>query len=280
MVENRRGLTLFSHIGLFLGVILVLFPILVAFLASTQSSADIKAAPMSLWPGHFMWHNYHAALVKGAAGSASVLRMLWVSFVVAMGITLGKIFLSLLAAFALVYFHFPFRKLLFSLIFITLMLPVEVRISPTYDVVTRLHLINTYPGIILPLIASATATFLFRQFFMTIPNELVEAARVDGASPIRFFFDILLPLSKTSIAALFVIQFTYGWNQYLWPLLMKTSEDMSTIVVGIKSMIGMSDSTVDWGMVMATSMLALIVPTLVVLVLQKWFVKGIVDTEK
>lgn len=160
------------------------------------------------------------------------------------------------------------------------MLPIEVRISPTYDVVTRLHLINTYSGIILPLIASATATFLFRQFFMTIPNELVEAARVDGAGPIRFFFDILLPLSKTSIAALFVIQFTYGWNQYLWPLLMKTSEDMSTIVVGIKSMIGMSDSTVDWGMVMATSMLALIVPTLVVLVLQKWFVKGIVDTEK
>ena len=206
--------------------------------------------------------------------------MLWVSFVVAIGITLGKILLSLTAAFALVYFRFPFRKLAFGLIFVTLMLPVEVRISPTYDIVIRFHLVNTYTGIILPLIASATATFLFRQFFMTVPDELVEASRVDGASPMQFFFDILLPLSKTTIAAMFVIQFIYGWNQYLWPLLMKASEDMSTIVVGINAMVGTNDNSVDWGVVMATTIVAMVVPVIVVVTLQKWFVKGLVDTEK
>ncbi|MFH4356024.1 MAG: sn-glycerol-3-phosphate ABC transporter permease UgpE [Neisseriaceae bacterium] len=280
MVENRSGMTILSHIVLWVGLVIIVFPIYVAFVASTQLSAEIKAAPMSLLPGSHLWHNYSFALTEGTASGVSVLRMLWVSVVVAMGITLGKISLSLLAAFALVYFKFPFRRLLFSLIFVTLMLPVEVRISPTYEVITKLHLINTYAGIILPLIASATATFLFRQFFMTIPDELVEAARVDGAGPMRFFFDILLPLSKTSIAALFVIQFTYGWNQYLWPLLMKTSEQMTTIVVGIKSMIGSTDSMVDWGLVMATAMIALMVPTIIVILLQKWFVKGLVDMEK
>ncbi|MCV2502499.1 MAG: sn-glycerol-3-phosphate ABC transporter permease UgpE [Neisseriaceae bacterium] len=280
MVENRPGFNILSHIILILGVIVIVFPIYVAFIASTQASIDIKDAPMSLLPGSSMWQNYSTAFTEGAVGGASVNRMLWVSFIVAMGIALGKIILSLLAAFALVYFRFPFRKTFFALIFVTLMLPVEVRISPTYDIVTKFHLINTYSGIILPLIASVTATFLFRQFFMTVPDELVEAARVDGAGPMRFFFDILIPLSKTSIAALFVIQFTYGWNQYLWPLLMKTAEEMSTIVVGIKSMIGTTDSTVDWGMVMATTMIALVIPTIVVLVLHKWFVKGLVDTEK
>lgn len=280
MVENRSVFTVISHIVLIVGVLLVIFPIYVAFVASTQATIDIKAAPMSLWFGKEFLTNYSAALFNGSQGGATVLRMLWVSSVVAMGIALGKIILSLLAAFAVVYFDFPFRKLIFSLIFVTLMLPIEVRISPTYDIVAKFGLINTYSGIILPLIASATATFLFRQFFMTIPNELIEAAKVDGAGPMRFFFDILLPLSKTTIAALFVIQFTYGWNQYLWPLLMKTSENMSTIVVGIKSMIGATDSTINWGMVMATTMLALIIPTLIVILLQKWFVKGIVDMEK
>ncbi|QRN41495.1 MAG: sn-glycerol-3-phosphate ABC transporter permease UgpE [Neisseriaceae bacterium] len=280
MVENRPVFNILSHIILILGVIVIVFPIYVAFIASTQASIDIKDAPMSLLPGGNMWQNYSTALTEGITGGASVNRMLQVSFIVAMGVALGKIILSLLAAFALVYFRFPLRKTIFGLIFITLMIPVEVRISPTYDIVTKFNLINTYSGIILPLIASATATFLFRQFFMTVPHELVEAARVDGAGPMRFFFDILIPLSKTSIAALFVIQFTYGWNQYLWPLLMKTTEEMSTIVVGIKLMIGTTDSTVDWGVVMATAMIALVIPTIVVLVLQKWFVKGLIDTEK
>lgn len=280
MVENRPVLTFVSHLILILGVLLVAFPLYIAFIASTQSTAEIKAAPMSLLPGHYLWHNYHLALVEGVRGGASVLRMLWVSFVVAIGISFGKIVLSLIAAFALVYFRFPFRKLAFALIFTTLMLPVEVRISPTYDIVIRFHLVNTYAGIILPLIASATATFLFRQFFMTVPDELVEASRVDGASPMQFFFDILLPLSKTSIAAMFVIQFIYGWNQYLWPLLMKASENMSTIVVGINAMVGTNDNSVDWGVVMATTMIAMVVPMIVVVTLQKWFVKGLIDTEK
>ena len=280
MVENRPFLTFASHFILILGIFLVAFPLYIAFIASTQSTAEIKAAPMSLLPGNSFEHNYYMALVEGVRGGTSVLRMLWVSFVVAIGITLGKILLSLTAAFALVYFRFPFRKLAFGLIFVTLMLPVEVRISPTYDIVIRFHLVNTYTGIILPLIASATATFLFRQFFMTVPDELVEASCVDGASPMQFFFDILLPLSKTTIAAMFVIQFIYGWNQYLWPLLMKASEDMSTIVVGINAMVGTNDNSVDWGVVMATTIVAMVVPVIVVVTLQKWFVKGLVDTEK
>ena len=280
MVENRPFLTFASHFILILGIFLVAFPLYIAFIASTQSTVEIKAAPMSLLPGHSFERNYYMALVEGVRGGASVLRMLWVSFVVAIGITLGKILLSLTAAFALVYFRFPFSKLAFGLIFVTLMLPVEVRISPTYDIVIRFHLVNTYTGIILPLIASATATFLFRQFFMTVPDELVEASRVDGASPMQFFFDILLPLSKTTIAAMFVIQFIYGWNQYLWPLLMKASEDMSTIVVGINAMVGTNDNSVDWGVVMATTIVAMVVPVIVVVTLQKWFVKGLVDTEK
>lgn len=279
MIENRPGLTFASHFILALGVLIIAFPLYVTFIASTQSTPEIMQAPMSLMPGSHMIDNYSRALFEDV-GRASVMRMLWVSFVVAMGIALGKIILSLLAAFAVVYFRFPFRSLLFGMIFVTLMLPVEVRISPTFQVVASLGLTNTYGGLILPLIASATATFLFRQFFMTIPNELVEAARVDGAGPMRFFWDVLIPLSKTSIAALFVIQFTYGWNQYLWPLVMKTSEDMSTLVIGIKVLMGTSEATVDWGMVMAATCLAILPPTLVVVLMQKWFVKGLVDSEK
>jgi sn-glycerol 3-phosphate transport system permease protein len=203
-----------------------------------------------------------------------------VSLVSALVIAVGKIAISLLSAFAIVYFRFPFRQLFFWAIFITLMLPVEVRIGPTYQVVADLGLLNSYAGLTIPLIASATATFLFRQFFLTVPDELVEAARMDGAGPLRFFKDVLLPLSTTSIAALFVIQFIYGWNQYLWPLLVTTNEDMYPVVMGIKRMISGGDAANEWNVVMATALLAMMPPALVVILMQKWFVKGLVDTEK
>jgi sn-glycerol 3-phosphate transport system permease protein len=206
--------------------------------------------------------------------------MLFNSLVMALGIAIGKIAISLIASFAIVYFRFPFRQTFFWMIFITLMLPVEVRIIPTFKVVADLGLLDSYGGLILPLIASATATFLFRQFFLTVPDELAEAARIDGAGPMRFFYDVLLPLSKTSIAALFVIQFIYGWNQYLWPLLVTSNESMYTAVIGIKRMIVGGDAANEWNLVMATAMLALLPPAIVVMLMQKWFVRGLVETEK
>jgi sn-glycerol 3-phosphate transport system permease protein len=265
-----------------IGALLVAFPVYLAFIASTHSAQEIMQAPMPIWPGSHFWESYQAALLgTGKASSAApVARMIWVSFVITFIITFGKISISLLSAFAIVYFRFPLRNLCFWAIFITLMLPVEVRIGPTYQVVADLGLINTYAGLSVPLIASATATFLFRQFFMTVPDELVEAARVDGAGPMRFFKDVLLPLSVTSIAALFVIQFIYGWNQYLWPLIAATSEDMYPVVIGIKRMIGGGESPVEWNVVMATAILAMLPPATVVVLMQKWFVKGLVDTEK
>jgi len=192
----------------------------------------------------------------------------------------GKISISILSAYAIVYFRFPFRMFFFWMIFVTLMLPVEVRILPTYEVVANLGLLNTYPGLVLPLIASATATFLFRQFFLTIPDELAEAARVDGAGPFRFFFDILLPLSRTNIAALFVILFIYGWNQYLWPLLVTTEQNMTTIVMGIQAMLYVPDDINEWNITMATAILAMLPPVLIIIVMQRQFVKGLVETEK
>jgi sn-glycerol 3-phosphate transport system permease protein len=205
--------------------------------------------------------------------------MMTISLVSALVIAIGKIIISLLSAFAIVYFRFPARNIVFWMVFVTLMLPVEVRIGPTYKVVSDLGMLNSYAGLTIPLIASATATFLFRQFFLTVPDELVEAARVDGAGPMRFFWDILLPLSRTSIAALFVIQFIYGWNQYLWPLLVTTSEDMYPVVMGIKRLIT-GESYIEWNVVMATALLAMLPPAIVVIVMQKQFVKGLVDTEK
>jgi sn-glycerol 3-phosphate transport system permease protein len=259
----------------------VAFPIYLAFVASTHSASEIMQSPMPILPGSHLWESYKAALMGtgAASSSAPVARMIWVSFVITFIITFGKISISLLSAFAIVFFRFPLRNLCFWAVFVTLMLPVEVRIGPTYQVVADLGMINTYAGLSVPLIASATATFLFRQFFMSVPDELTEAARMDGASPMRFFVDILLPLSKTSIAALFVIQFIYGWNQYLWPLLMTTSEDMYPVVMGIKRLIG-GDSYTEWNVVMATAILAILPPAVVVMLMQKWFVKGLVDTEK
>ncbi|MBS0454758.1 MAG: sn-glycerol-3-phosphate ABC transporter permease UgpE [Proteobacteria bacterium] len=282
MVERRPGLTILSHVVLLLGIALVVFPIYLAFVASTHTRSEILNVPMPILPGKHLVENYSAALLGADTQGARVVvgRMMWISFVTAMVIAVGKIAISLLSAFAIVYFRFPFKKLVFWLIFVTLMLPVEVRILPTYKVLADLSMLNTYASLTVPLIASATATFLFRQFFLSVPDELVEAARIDGAGPMRFFKDILVPLSQTSIAALFVIQFIYGWNQYLWPLLATTTEDMYPVVIGIKRMIASGDAAVDWNLVMATAVLALIPPAIVVVLMQRWFVKGLVDTEK
>ncbi|MFT4172768.1 MAG: sn-glycerol-3-phosphate ABC transporter permease UgpE [Rhodocyclaceae bacterium] len=283
MVEHRPWLTAWSHFILLLGVATVALPLWVAFAASTQSAEEVMRVPVSLLPGSHLIDNYHQVLTAGSvtAAKSPVAPMLVNSLVMALAIALGKIAISLLSAFAVVYFRFAGRQFCFWMIFVTLMLPVEVRISPTYEVMARLHLLDSYAGLTLPLVASATATFLFRQFFMTIPDELAEAARIDGAGPMRFFRDVVLPLSRTNIAALFVILFIYGWNQYLWPLLVTTREDMYTVVIGIKRLIsGGGDAATDWNLVMATAMLAMLPPAVVVLVMQRWFVKGLVDSEK
>jgi sn-glycerol 3-phosphate transport system permease protein len=282
MVENRPFLTLLSHAVMILGVLVIAFPVYVTFIASTHSLERILEVPMPLLPGDQLIENYRQALTAGSTkgSTAAVGTMLLNSTIMALGIALGKIAISIISAFAIVYFRFPLRMTFFWLIFITLMLPVEVRIIPTFEVVSNLRMLNSYVGLTLPLIASATATFLFRQFFLTVPDELAEAARIDGAGPVRFFRDVLLPLSKTSVAALFVIQFIYGWNQYLWPLLITTDESMYTTVIGIKRMIVGSDATNEWNLIMATAMLAMLPPAIVVLVMQKWFVRGLVETEK
>mgnify|MGYP000979422861 FL=1 len=284
MIERRPGLDLLSHLILLLGVSIVAFPLYLTFVASTQTAEQIsRSIPMSMVPGNHFWETYRLALFGGETSLGSKVPAVWpmmqTSLISALVISIGKIAISLLSAFALVYFRFPFRNFFFWMIFITLMLPVEVRISPTYEVVSNLGMLNTYAGLTVPLIASATATFLLRQFFLTVPDELVEAARMDGAGPMRFFKDILLPLSATNIAALFVIQFIYGWNQYLWPLLVTTNEDMYPIVMGIKRMLA-GEAYTEWNVVMATAILAMLPPALVVILMQKWFVKGLVDTEK
>jgi sn-glycerol 3-phosphate transport system permease protein len=282
MVEHRPIGSIVSHLVLIAGVAIVALPLYVGFVASTLSFDQVTAVPMQMTPGTHLLENLGNVLLHGStAGSkAPVGQMMWNSLVMALAIAIGKIVISMLSAFAIVYFRFPLRKTFFWMIFVTLMLPVEVRILPTYQVVASLGMVDTYAGLTLPLIASATATFLFRQFFLTVPEELAEAARIDGAGPMRFFFDILLPLSRTSIAALFVIMFIYGWNQYLWPLLVTTQEDMYTVVIGIKRMVAGGDTLIEWQYVMATAMLALLPPAVVVLLMQRWFVKGLVDTEK
>lgn len=283
MVERRITAGILAHLVLLFGVVIVAFPVYLTFVASTHTAQEIVQVPMPLLPGPHLIENYRTALQgtgRSVGSTSPVGRMMLVSLASALIISLGKIAISLLSAFAIVYFRFRFRQLFFWAIFITLMLPVEVRIGPTYKVVADLGMLNTYAGLTVPLIASATATFLFRQFFLTVPDELLEAARVDGAGPLRFFKDVLLPLSATSVAALFVIQFIYGWNQYLWPLLVTTDESMYPVVIGIKRMIGGGDAQNDWNVIMATAMLAMIPPALVVMLMQKWFVKGLVDTEK
>ena len=281
MIENRPLLNFVSHVILAIGVAIVALPVYVTFVASTHTAEEVLQAPMPMLPGSHLVENYAAALAHGAGESgAGVGRMMVNSLVSALVIAIGKIVISMLSAFAIVYFRFRFRAFAFWMIFVTLMLPVEVRILPTYKVISDLHMLDSYAGLTIPLIASATATFLFRQFFLTIPDELAEAARIDGAGPMRFFWDVVVPLSRPNVAALFVILFIYGWNQYLWPLLVTTQEDMYTAVIGIKRMISGGDAATDWNLVMATAVLAMLPPALVVLVAQKWFVKGLVDSEK
>ena len=281
MVENRPFYTALTHIVLILGLLIVLFPIYIAFVASTHEARDVLSTVQG-WFGSNLIENYSTILKSGKAttGGIPVGRMMWNSLVMALGIVFGKISISILSAYAIVYFRFRFRMFFFWIIFMTLMLPVEVRILPTYHVVASLGLLNTYTGMTLPLIASATATFLFRQFFLTVPDELTEAARVDGAGPIRFFFDVLLPLSRTNIAALFVILFIYGWNQYLWPVVITTEKEMTTIVMGIQAMLYVPDSINEWNLTLATTILAMVPPVIVVLVMQRQFVKGLIETEK
>ena len=280
MVEHRPWLTVLTHVILILGCLFIAFPIYTTFVASTHSLDDITSY-FPLLPGRVLIENYNQAL---GVGSGEVIVTVWTmlmnSAIMAFGIALGKIFISLLSAFAIVYFRFRFRMVFFWLIFITLMLPVEVRILPTYEVMADLNMLNSYSGLIFPLIASATATFLFRQFFMTIPDELCEAVRIDGGGPIRFFFDILLPMSRTSIAAMFVILFIYSWNQYLWPLMITTDEKYYTLLLGIKRMLDVGEGQADWHIIMASTMLAMIPPVAVVIFMQKQFVKGMTETEK
>ena len=282
MLERRPFLDLLTYGVLTLGVVIIAFPVYLTVVAATLSAEQVLAVPMSVLPGGHFLENIRTVLSQGVGESANpVARMMLNSFIMAMGIALGKIAISILSAFAVVYFRFPLRKLCFWMIFITLMLPIEVRIMPTYKVVSDLGMLDSYGGLIIPIIASATATFLFRQFFMTVPDELTEAARIDGAGPMRFFIDILLPLSRTTIAALFVIQFIYGWNQYLWPLLITTDKSLSPVVVGVTQMISRSgDAATDWNLVMTAATLAMLPPALVVLLMQRWFVKGLVDSEK
>jgi sn-glycerol 3-phosphate transport system permease protein len=282
MVENRPWLNVLTHLVLILGVVIVVLPVYIAFIASTLGEDDFLSGVIPMVPGPHAWENYSTMISTGltTSGAPPIAPMMLNSLVMALSIALGKIAISILSAYAIVYFRFPFRMLAFWAIFVTLMLPVEVRIMPTFAVVANLGMLNSYAGLSIPLIASATATFLFRQFFLTVPDELLEAARVDGAGPMKFFRDILLPLSRTNMAALFVILFIYGWNQYLWPLLVTTDTSYYTIVMGIKRMAVEADTDPKWNLVMATVVLAALPPVLVILFMQRLFIKGLVETEK
>ncbi len=283
MARPRRRESWLPHFILCLGVVVFAFPIYFALIGSTHDAATIATGRMPLLPGGQTLDNYWHALTSGTGFRVSgrpVRTLLLNSLVMALIIAVGKIGISIISAYAVAFFSFPGRMFFFWMIFITLMLPVEVRIIPTYKVVTDLGMINTYAGLTVPLIASATATLLFRQVFLTIPDELVEAAKIDGAGPLRFFWQMVLPLSRTNIAALFVILFIYGWNQYLWPLLITTSRSMETVIIGIVKMIGTSEAQTDWNLIMATAILAMLPPVAVVIFLQHWFVKGLIETEK
>lgn len=283
MSGSRGSANWFAHFSLIIGVAIFAFPVYMALIGSTHDLGTIARGQMPLTPGPHAFDNYTQALTSGEGERVKALpvgQMMRNSLIMALVIALGKIAISIISAFAVAFFEFPLRMFFFWMIFVTLMLPVEVRIIPTYAVVSDLGMINTFAGLTIPLIASATATLIFRQFFLTIPDELVEASKIDGAGPMRFFWSILLPLSSTTVAALFVILFIYGWNQYLWPLLITTSRGMDTIVIGITKMIGTGDAQTDWQIIMATAALAMLPPVAVVVLMQRWFVKGLVESEK
>jgi sn-glycerol 3-phosphate transport system permease protein len=282
MVEHRPFLNILTHVVLIAGVATVTFPVYLALIASTHSATAFSSGVIPLLPGDQTAENYATMLGRGVttSGAPPLGLMMTNSLVMALVIAIGKIAISITSAFAIVYFRFRFRQLAFWIIFITLMLPVEVRIVPTFEVVANLGMLNSYAGLTVPLIASATATFLFRQVFLTIPDELTEAARIDGAGPMKFFRDILLPLSRTNMAALFVILFIYGWNQYLWPLLVTTDARYYTIVAGIKRMADVADALPRWNFVMTAVVMAMLPPVLVVIAMQRLFVKGLIEAEK
>ena len=280
--RRQRREAFVTHACLILGVLIFAFPIYLTVIGSTHDVSTIGRGDVPLLPGGEAVANYAQAWGVGGGRFMGVPAgvMLANSIIMAMCVAVGKIAISLTSAYAVVFFRFPFRMAFFWMIFITLMLPVEVRIIPTIQVMVDLNLTNTYQGLIIPLIASATATLLFRQFFLTIPDEYVEAAKIDGAGPIRFFMDVILPLSRTNVAALFVILFIYGWNQYLWPLLIVNDRSMETVVVGLTKMIGGGDAQNEWNVIMATAVLAMLPPVAVVMLMQRWFVKGLTETEK
>ena len=282
MIENRPGLNLLAHLTLMLGVAIVALPVWVAFVASTHTATDFMSGTIPLWPGPHLVENYARMLDAGVStsGTPPVGTMMWNSLVMALLIACGKIAISITSAFAIVYFRFRFRMVAFWAIFMTLMLPVEVRIVPTFQVVAGMGLLNSYAGLVVPLIASATATFLYRQVFLSIPEEMLEAARMDGAGPLKFLWDIVIPLTRTSTAALFVILFVYGWNQYLWPLLVTTQPDYYTVVMGIQRIARAVDSEPVWNLVMGVAVMAMLPPVIVVVAMQKLFVRGLTETEK
>ncbi|MFB8344476.1 sn-glycerol-3-phosphate ABC transporter permease UgpE [Brucella cytisi] len=294
MNERTPILDAVCHAVLIIGIILVCLPLYFVLVTSSLSQQDVLKVPLSWLPGDQFFVNSREVLNTINFG-----QLLVNTFIVALGITAGKLVLSLLAAFAVTYFRFPFRMTAFWLIFVSMMLPIEVRIVPTYESAANMalplnvlfgwlgiavelnwNMVNSYPGLILPIIASATATFLFRQFFLTIPDDLCEAARIDGASPIQFFLRILLPLSRSNIVALSIILFLMGWNQYLWPLLMTTDPSMATAVVGLKQVMPQSDGLPTWHLLMNASLWTMLPPVLVIVVMQRWFVKGLVDSGK
>ncbi len=306
MIERTPILDVVTHVVLVLGIFLTGFPIYVALVASTLTPAEVNQLPMPIWFGDQFLVNIAEAWSRADLG-----MQLTNSMIQALGITFGKVVISILSAFAIVYFNFRFKMTAFWIIFMSLMLPVEVRIVPTYEVAAnalvplvwlgetlmlddlaswasgttvsfdvKLSLLNSYSGLIFPLIASATATFLFRQFFMTIPNEMVEAAKIDGAGPMRFLWDILLPLSRTNIAALCVILFIFGWNQFLWPLLITTQPEYTTVVIGIVKLMPQPEGVPEWNLAMAAALIAMLPPVLVVVLLQRLFVRGLVENEK
>ncbi len=286
IVDKRLAPKIFRHSIMIIGILLVFFPIYISFVASTHPLRALTGSRIiPLLPGGLFFENYGAALLQGAkttigSSTVSALRMLQNSLIMAVGITVGKIVFSLLGAFALVYFKFPGKSFFFWLIFITLMLPVEVRILPTYKVVSDLNLLNSYAGLILPAIVSATATFLFRQFFMSVPDELAEAAKLDGAGPLTFFRLVLIPVTQTAIAAMIVIQFIYGWNQYLWPLLITTEPQFQTILIGIRRMLAVGDAQAEWHIIMATTIIAMTPPVAIIIAMQKQFVAGMTEMDK
>ena len=275
---------IFDHIILLFGVFIMVAPVVVAFMTSTHEAAEIHTKGLMITPGDNFVGTYEKVLTQkgGFTGEITGLNMVLNSLILGVGFAVGKIVLSMMAAYAIVYFRFRFATLAFWIIFTTLLLPLEVRIMPSYEVMSKLGLLNTYTGLIVPLLASATGTFYFRQFFKSVPDELLEAARIDGAGPFKFFIDVLVPLSRTMMAAIFIIMFVYGWNQYLWPMLMTTDESFFTLMRGIKSIlqVWVGSQIPDYNEAFALAVLAMLPPVLIVVIFQRWFIKGLTESDK